>query len=122
MFNSGVEQNAKSIAAFVVVFFFLSFYYARARAFQEKNQRRTRTHIGRRDGNRILVRCGNGVRVADAFEHRSRPSAHDTGMGRVALHRVLRHSHTGIIERQVQPSVGPAQAVSSDAGLRSIFR
>jgi len=68
------------------------------RAFQKKDERRTRPHFGRRDGNRIFVRGGNGVRVTDSFEHRSRPSAHDSGMGRVALYWVFRHAYTGIVE------------------------
>lgn len=89
---------------------------------QEENETRIGADIRGRDGHRVLVRGRDGVRVADAAQHRRGPPAHDAGVGRVAVRRVLRHARPGIVERPVHAAAGPAPAVPRRAGVRRVSR
>lgn len=78
---------------------------------QAQNERRAGQDLRSRDGHRVLVRGGNGVRVAHTAEDRSRPHTHDAGVGAVAANRLLPHARPRLHERPLPITMGPAEAV-----------
>lgn len=89
---------------------------------QEKDTSRVGTRIRGCDGNRILLRRGNGVRFADLVKNRRGPPAHDPGLGAQPSHRFLRHANFGKLERQVQIKIRKKKTVHSVTGYRGFDR
>lgn len=90
--------------------------------FKAKDPGRTGPCVRCGDGNRILVRRRDGLRVADPAEDRRRSPAHDSRLGAESPRRVLRHADTGQRQRSLQIQVRQEKTLHSSTGDGCIFR
>lgn len=78
--------------------------------------------LGGGDGHRVLLRGGDGLRVADAAQDRRPPHRDDPHLVPESLRRVLPHPGAGLPLRQLQVSAGATPALHHPPLHRHHFR